>query len=236
MEKRAIIEVCADAGVGYTRLIEEPLAAAIGAGIDINKTLGQLIVDIGGGTTDIAVISMGKVIAARSLLTAGNAMDTLIETYFQTMHQLSIGPMSITQLKHDVACAQNRPELLYSQVTGRCASNGLPRTVTVTSDALSTLLLPALTQICTAIGDLLSSVSPEMAMDIADHGIILSGGGSLLHQIAAAFSKQIGVTCRVAPEPMNCVAIGVGKALDNNALSELLFDLHNNDTGNYFNI
>ncbi len=237
MEKRSVIEVCTDAGAGYARLIEEPLAAAIGAGMPVNQARGCMVVDIGGGTTDVAAVCMGKIVASRSVKVSGDAFDAAVLDFFQQAHRLDIGPVTAEQLKMHIGCALPRPEPLARDIIGRCMDTGLPRAVTVTSDDLYQAIAPCLEPIFTAVRDVFEQISPELTADILDSGIMMTGGGALLYNMDKAFSARIGVTCMVAQDPIACVAVGTGRALENPAaLSDVIYDYHGSDTGNYFNV
>lgn len=237
MEKRSVVEVCSDAGAHYARLIEEPLAAAIGAGLPIAQIGGCMIVDIGGGTCDIAVLSMGKIVASRSVRTAGDAFDEAIVSYFQQAHRLDIGLVTAQNLKMEIGCATPRPQVMTRQVIGRCMDTGLPRAAEVTSDDLCRAFTPQLETLFSAVRDVFEQISPELTADILDNGIMMTGGGALLYNMDKAFSQRIGVPCVVAKDPIGCVAIGTGRALENPAgLSEVIFEYHGSDTGNHFNV
>jgi len=237
MEKRAVVEVCEDAGAVYARLIEEPMAAALGAGVPIGETAGHMVVDIGGGTTDVAVISMGKIVASQSVKVSGDAFDRTITEFFQQEHRLDIGPMTAETLKIELACALPRPMIETRRVIGRCMDSGLPRSVEVTSEELCAALQSPLEAIFKTVREVFERVSPELTADILDHGIVMTGGGALLYNMDKAFQSRIGVPCMIAQDPVACVAIGTGRALENPAaLSDVILDYHASDTGNYFNV
>ena len=214
VEKRAVEEATYNAGAREVAIIEEPIAAAIGAGIDISKPCGNMIVDIGGGTSDVAVISLGGSVVSASVKIAGDDFDDAIIKYMRKKHSLLIGEMTAEEIKIKIGAAFKRPELVTLDVSGRNLLTGLPNTITVTSDeTLEALELPC-KQIVDSVHQVLEKTPPELAADIADRGIVLTGGGALLWGMEQLLEAKTGINTVTAENPMNCVAIGTGKFVE----------------------
>ena len=214
VEKRAVEEATYNAGAREVAIIEEPIAAAIGAGIDISKPYGNMIVDIGGGTSDVAVISLGGSVVSASVKVAGDDFDDAIIKYMRKKHSLLIGEMTAEEIKIKIGSAFKRPELVTLDVRGRNLLTGLPNTITVTSDeTLEALELPC-KQIVDSVHQVLEKTPPELAADIADRGIVLTGGGALLWGMEQLLEAKTGINTVTAENPMNCVAIGTGKFVE----------------------
>ena len=214
VEKKAVEEATFAAGAREVHLIEEPVAAAIGAGIDISKACGNMIVDIGGGTSDIAVISLGGTVVNTSLKVAGDDFDEAIVRYMRKKHNLLIGERTAEEIKINIGAAYRRPELVTMEVRGRNLVTGLPKTIVVTSDeTLEALKEPAM-QIVDAVHNVLERTPPELAADIFDRGIVLTGGGALLSGLDALIEEKTGITTMIAEEPLTAVAIGTGKFIE----------------------
>ena len=214
VEKRAVEEATYNAGAREVAIIEEPIAAAIGAGIDISKPCGNMIVDIGGGTSDVAVISLGGSVVSASVKVAGDDFDDAIIKYMRKKHSLLIGEMTAEEIKIKIGSAFKRPELVTLDVRGRNLLTGLPNTITVTSDeTLEALELPC-KQIVDSVHQVLEKTPPELAADIADRGIVLTGGGALLWGMEQLLEAKTGISTVTAENPMNCVAIGTGKFVE----------------------
>lgn len=214
VEKRAVEEATYNAGAREVAIIEEPIAAAIGAGIDISKPCGNMIVDIGGGTSDVAVISLGGSVVSASVKVAGDDFDDAIIKYMRKKHSLLIGEMTAEEIKIKIGSAFKRPELVTLDVRGRNLLTGLPNTITVTSDeTLEALELPC-KQIVDSVHQVLEKTPPELAADIADRGIVLTGGGSMLWGMEQLLEAKTGISTVTAENPMNCVAIGTGKFVE----------------------
>ena len=214
VEKRAVEEATYNAGAREVAIIEEPIAAAIGAGIDISKPCGNMIVDIGGGTSDVAVISLGGSVVNASVKVAGDDFDDAIIKYMRKKHNLLIGEMTAEEIKIKIGSAFKRPELVTLDVRGRNLLTGLPNTITVTSDeTLEALELPC-KQIVDSVHQVLEKTPPELAADIADRGIVLTGGGALLWGMEQLLEAKTGISTVTAENPMNCVAIGTGKFVE----------------------
>ena len=214
VEKRAVEVATYNAGAREVAIIEEPIAAAIGAGIDISKPCGNMIVDIGGGTSDVAVISLGGSVVSASVKIAGDDFDDAIIKYMRKKHSLLIGEMTAEEIKIKIGSAFKRPELVTLDVRGRNLLTGLPNTITVTSDeTLEALELPC-KQIVDSVHQVLEKTPPELAADIADRGIVLTGGGALLWGMEQLLEAKTGINTVTAENPMNCVAIGTGKFVE----------------------
>lgn len=214
VEKRAVEEATYNAGAREVAIIEEPIAAAIGAGIDISKPCGNMIVDIGGGTSDVAVISLGGSVVSASVKIAGDDFDDAIIKYMRKKHSLLIGEMTAEEIKIKIGSAFKRPELVTLDVRGRNLLTGLPNTITVTSDeTLEALELPC-KQIVDSVHQVLEKTPPELAADIADRGIVLTGGGALIWGMEQLLEAKTGINTVTAENPMNCVAIGTGKFVE----------------------
>ena len=213
-EKKAVIDAASQAGARKVYLIEEPIAAAIGAGIDISKPCGNMIVDIGGGTTDIAVISLGGTVVSTSIKIAGDDFDEAIVHYMRKKHNLLIGERTAEDIKIKIGSAYKRAEVATMDVRGRNLVTGLPKTITVTSEETEEALRGATAQIVEAVHSVLEKTPPELAADIADRGIVLTGGGCLLQGLEELIEEKTGINTMTAEEPMTAVAIGTGKFIE----------------------
>jgi len=215
VEKRAVREAATQAGGRDVNLIEEPIAAAIGAGLDISKPGGIMVMDIGGGTTDIALIALGGIVASTSIKVAGDKFDEAIIKYMRKKHKLYIGERTAEELKKSIGTAFSRTKEVTMQCSGRDLVTGLPREVTMTSNDMLEALDESLQQICEAAHSVLEKTPPELAADISDSGSILTGGGALLWGIDKRIKQRTGIKVTIAEEPTTCVAKGTGMALDN---------------------
>lgn len=225
VEKRSVIDATIDAGARYTQLIEEPIAAAIGAGLDISRPYGSMVVDVGGGTTDIAVISLGSAVVSDSIKIAGDKFDEAIIRYMRKKHNLLIGERTAEELKINIGGAYPRKETLYMEVTGRNLVSGLPKTTRVSSEEMIEALEEPVITILEAVHSVLERTPPELAADIYDRGIVMTGGGALLYGLDRLIRENIKVPCDVAEDAISCVAIGTGRALENiDAMSSAIFD------------
>ena len=213
VEKKAVEDATYQAGARYVEIIEEPIAAAIGAGIDIGRPCGNMIVDIGGGTTDIAVISLGGAVVSTSIKVAGDDFDEAIVRYMRKKHNLLIGDNTAEDIKIKIGTAFKRPEIEYLEVTGRNLV-GLPRTVKVSSEETEEALRDTTGQVVEAIHSVLEKTPPELAADIAARGIVLTGGGSLLRGLEDLIAYKTGINTMTAEDPMTAVAIGTGKYVE----------------------
>ena len=215
VEKRAVLEATMQAGVSKTFLIEEPLAAALGAGLDIVEPSGKLVVDIGGGTTDIAILSLGGVVDDASIRVGGDKFDDAIARRIKKQYNVLIGERTAEEIKIQIGTVVPGGEAMKMEVRGRDTINGLPKTITVTSeDTMKALEEPVGTMI-SKVRSVLEKCPPELSADIVDNGICLTGGGALLRGITTAIEKETGIRTFAADKPLDCVAIGTGKALEN---------------------
>ncbi len=216
VERRAVHEAALAAGARRVYLIEEPVAAALGAGLPVSEPRGSMIVDIGGGTTDFAVMSMGNVIYSRSIRTAGNAMDEAIINYVRFNHHLLVGASSAEAIKKEAgtAIAKANGTRVTVHVRGRDLQRGLPTEITLEPQDIANALSLPIQQIVTGIQQALSEIPPDLAGDIAQAGIFLTGGGALLDKLDVRLSNETGVKFRVAEDPLRCVARGSGIALE----------------------
>lgn len=214
VEKKAVEDATYQAGAREVAIIEEPVAAAIGAGIDIYKACGNMIVDIGGGTSDIAVISLGGTVVSASVKVAGDDFDEAIVRYMRKKHNMLIGERTAEEIKIQIGCAYKRPELVTMDVRGRNLVTGLPKTITITSDeTLEALKEPAMS-IIDAVHNVLERTPPELAADVFDRGIVMTGGGSLLNGLDMLIEEKTGINTMIAEDPMTAVAIGTGKFIE----------------------
>ena len=215
VEKKAVIDAACQAGARKVYLIEEPIAAAIGAGIDISKPCGNMIVDIGGGTTDIAVISLGGSVVSTSLKVAGDKFDEYIVKYIKKKHNVMIGERTAEDLKINIGCVYPKIQDTEMDIRGRDLITGLPKTLTIhSSEMLEALLEPAM-MIVDAVHSVLEKTPPELAADISDKGIYMTGGGCLVDGLDKLLQEKTGINVMIAQDTVSCVALGTGKALDN---------------------
>lgn len=211
IERRAVEEATYQAGAREVFLVEEPIAAAIGAGVDITKPFGNLIVDIGGGTTDIAVISLGGVVASSSVKVAGDNFDQAIMNYVRQNHSLFIGEETAENIKITIGTAIEEANPQVMEVKGRNVLTGLPKTVKLTSEEIRSALKDSTGQIVEAVHSVLEKTPPELAADIVDRGIVLTGGGALLKGMDTLIEQKTGVTTLTVQDAMHVVAVGTGK-------------------------
>ncbi len=212
-EKRAVIEAAMKAGAKNAFVVKEPILAAIGAGIPIHEPMGRMVADIGGGTIDVAVISLGGIVASTSVKCAGNRLDRAIIDYIKKQHNLAIGDKTAEALKIKVGAALPLTEELSMQIKGRDLVSGLPRTVEFSSNEVAQAISRELREMTQAVRKVLQETPPELASDIIDNGIILTGGTSQLRQIPELIYRRTGVTAKCAQDPYYCVARGTGVAL-----------------------
>ncbi|SHE59509.1 rod shape-determining protein MreB [Caldanaerobius fijiensis DSM 17918] len=214
VEKRAVIDAAYQAGAKKAFLIEEPIAAAIGAGLDISKPSGSMVVDIGGGTTDIAVISLGGAVVSTSIKVAGDDFDEVITRYIRKKYHLMIGERTAEELKINAGAAYPQNPPLKMSVRGRSLVTGLPMIVEINSDELLEALSEPLNVLIDAVHGVLEKTPPELVGDIGDKGIVMTGGGSLLRDLNKLLQDRLNVPVYLADDPVSCVARGTGKALD----------------------
>ena len=214
VERKAVEDATLMAGARDVKIIEEPIAAAIGAGIDITKPCGNMVVDIGGGTSDIAVISLGGTVVSTSVKIAGDDFDEALVRFMRKKHNLLIGERTAEDIKIRIGSAYPRAEVDYMDVRGRNLVTGLPKTVKVSSEETEEALREPTSQIVEAIHSVLEKTPPELAADIADRGIVLTGGGSLLRGLEDLLSSKTGINTVTAEDPMTAVAIGTGRYVE----------------------
>ena len=213
VEERTVINAAIDAGARRVYLIEEPLAAALGAGLDIKGPNGQMVVDIGCGTTDIAVLSLNGVASSSSIKVAGSAFDEAIGRYVRRKHGVVIGQVTAEDVKIRIGCVYPRPENVSMNVKGRDAKTGMPREVTLLSSEIYEILRRPARQIADEVLSVLEETSPELVSDIAENGITLTGGGSQIWGMDKLLTERTDIRCRLADDPDSCVAYGCGKSL-----------------------
>ena len=214
VERRAVQDAARNAGAKKVYLIEEPLAAAIGAGLDITKASGNMVIDIGGGTTDVAVISLGGMVVHESIKVAGDKFDDDIIKYIRRKHKLMIGERTAENLKINIGCAYKQDEETTMEIRGRDLITGLPKNLAVTSEEMREALKEAVNSIAECTHSVLEKTPPELSADIADKGIIMTGGGSLLKGLDKLIQEITKVPVYLAEDPVSCVALGTGKVLD----------------------
>ena len=214
VERRAVEDATRQAGARQVFVIEEPIAAAIGSGIDIGKAMGSMVVDIGGGTTDVAIISLGGIVVSTSIKVAGDSFDEAIIRHMRRTHNLLIGERTAEQIKVGIGTAYPREEPVSMDVRGRNLVSGLPKTINVSSGEIMEALSECLTSIVDAVVHVLERTPPELASDIAEKGIVMTGGGSLLHGLDQLISVNTGIPTGVTEETLTCVAVGTGRYIE----------------------
>ena len=214
VEKRAVEEACLSAGARTAYLIEEPMAAAIGAGLPVGEPTGSMVVDIGGGTSEVAVISLGGIVVSQSIRVGGDEMDEAIINYAKKEYKLLIGQQTAEELKLEIGSACPMSEELQAEIRGRDMVAGLPKTVVLTSEEIRQALEEPLSQIIDAVKETLDRTPPELASDIMDRGIMLAGGGSLLQGLDERLREETQMPAHLAESPLTCVAVGSGRSLE----------------------
>jgi len=214
-ERRAVIEAALNAGAKQAYLAKEPILAAIGAGIPINSCSGNMIVDIGGGTSEVAVISLGGIVTCQSLRIAGDKLDVAISDYIKKKYNLAVGEQTAEEIKIKIGTALPEKEEKKIEIRGRDLISGLPRTIKISSNETAEAFSEILSEIIHVIKQVLRETPPELSADIIDKGMIISGGGALLKNIAERISQETGVPCFLAEDPLLCVAKGTGVVLEN---------------------
>ncbi|MDO1605257.1 rod shape-determining protein [Lactobacillus sp. YT155] len=217
VEKRAVVEATQQAGAKEAYVIEEPFAAAIGAGLPVMDPTGSMVVDIGGGTTDVATIALGGIVSSRSIRVAGDKFDESIISYIRQQYSLLVGERTAEQIKMEIGSAsvQKADEGKSISIRGRDLMTGLPKTIELTSVDAARAIQEDVNEIVTAVKETLEETSPEIAADIIDHGIVLTGGGALLGNLAEVISDETSVPVFIAQDALECVAIGTGESLKN---------------------
>ena len=225
VERRAVLDAARSAGAREAYPIEEPMAAAIGAGLNISDPEGNMVVDIGGGTTDIAVISLGGIVRSDSVRVGGNKFDEAINRYIKREFNLIVGERTAEEVKMNIGSAFPLDEELQMEVKGRDMVEGLPRTVVISSKSIREALSEPVAQIVARTRSVLEQTPPELASDIVTHGIWLTGGGALLRGLDQLIMRETGIPVHIAEDPLSCVAMGTGQALDQiEMLSQTHFD------------
>jgi len=214
VEKRAVEEATVSAGARQAYLIEEPMAAAIGAGLPVSEPTGNMIVDIGGGTTEVAVISLGGIVVSQSIRVGGDELDEAIVKYVQREYKLLIGSQTAEEVKLEIGSAAPMVEEAQCEIRGRDLVTGLPKTVVLSSQEVRVALEEPVNQIVDAIKSTLDKTPPELASDIMDRGIMLAGGGALLHRLDERIRHETEMPVHIAESPLTCVAVGSGKSLE----------------------
>ena len=229
VEERAVEESVIQAGAREVYLIEEPMAAAIGASLDVGEPSGNIIVDIGGGTTEVAVISLGGIVVSHSLRVAGDELDEDIVNYIKREMNLAIGDTTAEQIKIQLGCAMPLMTEMSMEIRGRDLSTGLPKNVTITSMQVEEAMKESISKIVEIIKMTLEKTPPELAADIMEKGIVLAGGGALIKNLDKLISKETGMPVYVAEEPLDCVVRGAGKTLEDiERLGRVLVNARNN--------
>lgn len=215
VEKRAVIDAARVAGARDAYVIEEPFAAAVGAGLPVMEPMGSMVVDMGGGTTDVATISLGGIVSSRSIRMAGDKLDEAIASYIRQKYSVLIGEQTAERLKIEIGSAdiEAAKDMPSSNARGRDLVTGLPKTIEITAVDVATAIKDVIAEIILAIKETLEETSPEIAADVIDHGIVLTGGGALLQHIDETIAEATKVPVFIAPEPLEAVAIGTGEAL-----------------------
>lgn len=214
-EKRAVIDACTQAGAKHAHVIKEPLAAALGAGISISSTVGNMIIDIGGGTSEVAVISLGDIVVSSSVRIGGDKIDQGIANYVRKKYNLVIGDQTAEEVKKKIGAAVPLKKELTREVSGSNAITGLPESIILTTSEIVTAIRNELNEIVLVVKAVLQKTPPELASDVMDKGIVITGGGALLRAIDQLFTKVTGVPCQIADEPELCVVKGTGMAVEN---------------------
>ena len=214
VERDAVLDACKKAGAHQAYVLEEPMAAAIGAGMPIGEPIGSMIVDIGGGTTEVAVISLAGIVHARSIRVAGDEIDESIASYVRRAYNLFIGERTAEQVKIEIGSAYALDEELSFSVKGRDLVTGLPRSAELTSEEIRVAIQEPLNEIVEAVKLTLEATPPELAADCMNNGIVIAGGGALLRGIDRLIAEETGMPVHIAQDPLSCVAIGTGRMLD----------------------
>jgi rod shape-determining protein MreB len=214
VEKRAVEEACLSAGARQAYLIEEPMAAAIGAGLPVAEPTGSMVLDVGGGTSEVAVISLGGIVVSESIRVGGDEQDEAIINYCKHEHKLLIGQQTAEEVKLEIGSASDLPEEVTTEIRGRDMVTGLPKTIVLTSGEVRGALEEPINQIVAAVKDTLDRTPPELAGDIMDRGIILAGGGALLQGMDQRLRDECQMPAQVTESPLTCVAVGSGRSLE----------------------
>jgi rod shape-determining protein MreB and related proteins len=215
VEQRAVTDAAKQAGAKDAFTIEEPFAAAIGANLPVWEPTGSMVVDIGGGTTEVAVISLGGIVTSESIRVGGDTMDNAITSFIRKTYNLTIGERTAEAIKIEIGSAKATGKLEKMEIRGRDLLTGLPKTIEISSDEIAGALRESITQIIDGVKKTLETTPPELSSDVMERGIVLTGGGALLHNLDKIISDETSMPVFIAEDPLDCVAIGTGKALDN---------------------
>lgn len=221
VERRNVHDVAVEAGARYVSLIEEPMAAAIGAGLPVGEAIGSMVVDIGGGTAEVAVISLGDIVTSRSVRAAGDSFDSAIIQYVKKKYNLLIGERTAEDIKIKIGSAAEYEGEGKMEVKGRNLVDGLPKNVTITSEEIRESLSDPVGQIVEAVKETLEKTPPELSADIIDHGIMLTGGGALLRGLDKLIARETGMPVNIADNPLDCVVDGAGIYLESDVLGKI---------------
>ena len=213
VEERAVIDAAIEAGARKVYLLETAVATAMGAGVDISKPDGHMVIDIGGGTTEIAIISVGGVVECESIKVAGSSFDEAIVKYVRRKHNMLIGLSAAEELKRNIGCVMQRPDMGIEEIRGRNLANGLPKTVQISANELIEAFVDPMNRILEAIHVVLERTPPQLVGDLDKNGIIMSGGGSLIYGIDRLIERSTGIRTIVVDDPISCAAYGAGKML-----------------------
>jgi len=214
VEKRAVMEAAMTAGARKAYIIEEPMAAAIGAGLPVNEPTGNMVVDIGGGTTEVAVISLGGIVTSQSVRVGGDELDEAIIAYVKKEHSLALGERTAEEIKITLGSAYPLAQELHAEIRGRDLVSGLPKVLVVSTHEIRRAIAEPVAAIVDAVKVTLDKTPPELAADIIEQGIVLTGGGALLQGLAARLQEETGMLIVTAPDPLNCVVMGAGQCLE----------------------
>lgn len=227
VERRAVEEAVMQAGAKEVVLVEEPMAAAVGAGLPVDEAKGNMVVDIGGGTTEVAVISLGGIVSSRSIRIAGDALNSSIVNYLKKVHGINIGDRMAEEIKMNIGSAYEDNEEGVYDVRGRDVSTGLPKNIQVKETDVREAMSENISEMVEAVKFTLENTPPELAADIMETGIVLTGGGALIKGLDRLITETTGIPCHVAEYPLDCVAVGTGKMLDN--IKKLIDKARNNN-------
>jgi rod shape-determining protein MreB len=227
VERRAVIEAATQAGARAVHIVQEPMAAAIGAGLPVGEATGSMVVDIGGGTTEVAIISLGGIVCAQSVRVAGDELDDAIISYIKKEHSLLLGERTAEEIKIGLASALPLEEEIHAEIRGRDLVSGLPRTIVISTTDIRQAIDEPVSRIVDAVRGTLDGCPPELAADVMDRGIVLTGGGALLRRLDDRLCCETGMPVIIAPAPLDCVALGAGRCVDEFEALQSVMAAHN---------
>jgi rod shape-determining protein MreB len=227
VERRAVIEAATQAGARAVHIVQEPMAAAIGAGLPVGEPTGSMVVDIGGGTTEVAVISLGGIVCAQSVRVAGDELDDAIIAHIKKEHSMLLGERTAEEIKIGLGSALPLEEEIHAEIRGRDLVSGLPRTIVVSTTDIRQAIDEPVSRIVDAVRGTLDACPPELAADVMDRGIVLTGGGALLRRLDDRLCCETGMPVVVAPSPLDCVALGAGRCVDEFEALQSVMASHN---------